>query len=1387
MACMCVIASLGATPAWAGKAPELAAAEKAVEALEPARTRTPAYLVALSELGRLYRASGEPVLAALTLDKAVGCSEDLFGADDPETAAALDNRAELARESGDLDLASAAHRRALQIRERGLGVDHPTTARTLNNLGLTLQASGDAKEAVTSLGRALAINHRHFGSDHRATAVSLVNLGRAQLAAADVVAAEASLSRAVSIRSSIFGPKDPRLAQAQAALAASLLEQGNAAGAEETLDLAWAALRETRGADHAETLDALDTLVNASRIIEARDAERPGSEPRARQRRRFYLREYLGIHWRDQLLTYPLVAAAGECMPQHARLDGPTGPVPVQLLEVEAWPDGSVRSARVCFTADLPPFQSDLYTLRFDAPTEATPPQPMPLLAVEQHGDRIRVQGQYLGAEFDVSQRQKALAGAGGCAPPLAAMIAADGTRFGGSEFFGTNGVESVEAEVVAVGPVLAEFRWRYRCGGGLTYELRASLGERDTAVHWDMAVIGDQPNDGWRILLSEPDDQLSLVFQKKSFSAFGSSPEVLAAGELDWVRMPLVAGARPVNLAPWYQQYFDDQQTVLLLKSRQTAQTRFVMLRDAGAWAEPKWPRRFAEGFPARIAKSMPVSVADDGAVRLSAHCGTSTGGNPIGGLRRWAVGIARPDQLAAVSEMARRSRDMPASMVLGKWIEPSICELLDARRLNRVKEYVLRWPRASSRPGLFVTRRQISDAQKRPPAFPGPAQAPQFPSFLSFVDHLSATNDGPWFEPWHNDAFALVAYMRGDKSAAEMRIRDRVFHHLGLLGRIDWMRDAGTVAALYDGSINSGMFSATEARVLDAWMAYLCYVYADPNVSSIERGYNPGPPNITISYVLSLGICACAIPEHPLARAWADQVLAKVRYWLDVELGPEGEWFEGGHYDYVALAQFVAFATAMRNAGFADLPSDPRLKLFGETLAQFATPPDPMRGGKRVAPPLGRRAAGGIWALPGLMSVISQSDPDYSRRLQWAWRGTSYTYRFPDDRMGGMDMLLLNPALPAAAPTWASRSYPRSAVVFRDAMARPEESYFLTPLHWNEALAPYQVGSVAKWFAHGAPIGGAFSDGDLDRHQLLCSHVVPAFRPRDGDEWKRRAYHFTKGSVKACVTQPLADYLDIELQTPFPAYQGNALGPMAGPDMPATMPDWPAVAREGDGPIQWRRQVLFVKALDQEDPSYLVLRDSVVSDVPTMWLFWTLTRGLCESGAPPPRDDAVVRRFRPLAGDRFSGQGQYGVNLEYFVASPQESPRHTLRWGKTHDSPSAPVAEYQDLLHLQLNDSGTYYVVLFPRLPGAGIPSFEMLSRDVIRISGKWGDDVVFIGDKNIQTVRDAVELNSSSGVIRRTADKHTVCLPSGGGAVTSLLKVISTSPTTQSKTTK
>jgi hypothetical protein len=397
-------------------------------------------------------------------------------------------------------------------------------------------------------------------------------------------------------------------------------------------------------------------------------------------------------------------------------------------------------------------------------------------------------------------------------------------------------------------------------------------------------------------------------------------------------------------------------------------------------------------------------------------------------------------------------------------------------------------------------------------------------------------------------------------------------------------------------------------------------------------------------------------------------------------------------------------------------------------------------------------------------MSSMNAEPSPEYARHMQWSWQGAGHSYRFPDDRLGGMEMLLLDPTLPASPPTWQSRRFPRSDILFRAAVGKADESYLLVPTQWHEALAPLQVGSVVKWFANGAPMGGAFSDGDQDRHQLLGSQVVPAFSP-SAEEWQQRAHFCSKGTVNTAAMQPLADYLDATFATPFPPFQGGATAATPGNAMPQAMPAWPPVANLGESPIDWRRQVLFVKAMEGKGPAYVVLRDTVLCDTATMWLFWTLTRGLAATGQASPDLRATVRPSTALPGNRFSGTGQWGVDLDYFVAEPQDTPRHTLRWGKRQDNPPPAFDEYQDLLHLQREGKGSYLVFLCPRRADQAAPTFEALAPGVVRVRGEWGEDIVFLGDDGLDYRRDGITIAAPAGLIRQTPSADLICLVAGG----------------------
>ncbi len=100
-----------------------------------------------------------------------------------------------------------------------------------------------------------------------------------------------------------------------------------------------------------------------------------------------------------------------------------------------------------------------------------------------------------------------------------------------------------------------------------------------------------------------------------------------------------------------------------------------------------------------------------------------------------------------------------------------------------------------------------------------------------------------------------------------------------------------------------------------------------------------------------------------------------------------------------------------------------------------------------------------------------------------------------------------------------------------------------------------------------------------------------------------------------------------------------------------------------------------------------------------PTQWHFWTLSERI-----GIPADAANREKFladapgetilgpRSLKGDRFTALGQFGIDLEYFIASPANTPRHTVRYGLNPSAADVPrFSEYQDLLQLTLPGDGS------------------------------------------------------------------------------------------------
>jgi hypothetical protein len=1072
------------------------------------------------------------------------------------------------------------------------------------------------------------------------------------------------------------------------------------------------------------------------------------------------------------MVTFTFEAEAGDCHPESLRLLGPRGILPVQLVQRSSWPgnEGFIKSATVAFYVNLAPGEVATYTLSFNGkPTDAI--AAVSGLNVERRADVLRVVGQNFGATFRLTNETYKTPQDSSIIPgPLVNFTFAQGGRvFGGSRMYGPTKITAVESDVVATGPVFSEMRWKYTYADGNAFHLRARLGERDSAVYWDMNVAQNALDDGWHLIIGDSELDLSLRLQMEAYSIRKCFVENNSKPG-DWGEVPL--RDEPEGMVAWimpWADWFDERtQAVLWLKPehRLSLPPLVIASRDPGAWVTPLTRKisilQEVAGFGGRHTKKIECTKVAGGEISLKVNLAA----DPGGGLRRWTSGVMPPDVIATIPTFEQ----MPDPLTVARAMQLAV----DKRWLDRVKDFNLSWKTdpGIKRPFLFATRRDIESRRKEgsPPS-----------ELVDLARVLARGHEVPKTPEW-GDAVALAAALyKGDRASAEqLLVVERLRHHLSLLGNYDGMRVLLVVASLYDGLIDSDLISPRDRELFRAQMAYLAYRLEDPGMWSLDRGYNSGNPNMSISYILGLGIVACALADHPRAQHWIHSAIERFEFWLENDVGPKGEWNEGAHYDHVTVSLFVSFALAARNAGFHDFTRHPKFPLLVEFQAKQYTPPDPTRGGFRVLPPLGRANAGDRVGLVGVTaSIMREQSPDYAAEMQWMWHQLGATYKIFDSRFGGMEYLLIDPRWKGRQPAWKSEHFPLTGAVLRHAFGSESEHYLSLATHENGyAIRPPEAGAVLKWFAYGKPIAGAFTGGYAERHELMMSRVMLARSP-DVPHWNALGSYSGASRMRDFSSQPLVDYCDAEFTMEKPNAAFDA--------MPKGMPQMPPMDRDGKPPVSWRRQMLFVKSDAEAGPCYIVLRDTVRGGQPTMWHFWTMTNGVTSARQKGARENWPLNTSPEpaikLEGSRFSARGQHGVDLEYFVAAPSDTPRYTLRWGCVYDHPVRDYAEYQDLVQLRLPGDGSYYVVMFPKRTGETTPLF--LPRgdgQVIEVRGTFGKDLVFLGEKPIQAQIGEIQVNASAGCVQVRNGATTVALATGGTVSVGSSVVESTGPITR-----
>jgi len=1059
------------------------------------------------------------------------------------------------------------------------------------------------------------------------------------------------------------------------------------------------------------------------------------------------LEEHLKIGWKGEFVTYPFEADEGQCHVESVTLSGPTGQIPCQLSDVTFWPESetSVKTAKLSFIVNLAPLAIDTYTVRY-----GTKPAELPTadLVIKPGKDEVEISTALFAAKLLLGRKSFSPPAAAESVPgPIAAMHMEDSEWFGGSRMYGKTKINAYEARLVVDGPVFAEARTRYTYEDGNMLELTFHVAAGDSAVLIDADVKKTNAQDGWHMIVGDDRRPLTFRMQAEAYPKRGAT-----IGQ--WVSVPLDREPPGLitRLTPWHDWFDDYTQTIIRLQMPETNRELRITRRDSGAWVTPGPMAKFGgDGMLGR--KRVDLMRSESGEIFLRL--------DHVEGERKWAF-----------ENQPTPGADLHNFVTTGRF--QVIRDGRVGRQLNEVKDYVLDWDVKTPHPHLFMTRAELEQAWQRKP------DPETVEELLTISERSRGIGSG------YAMSMGLGAWlMTGDAEAAKRAtIVERLRMKMAQLGEFDTMNGGGFTCSIFDTVMGSGLVPEKERKLLWARFAYLGYRMAHPDTWSMERGYCSGNLNMSVTSNMHLGLVACTIPDHPMAKTWIKPARLLFEEMMANNVGPAGEWPESiANYMHVSTAPLLYFAIAATNAGLGDLVNDDRLKRLLLYNAMQYTPPDPRHtelnkgGTSGLLPPIGRGPAGKSNGLVGAMArATAKSDPAYSRKLQWVWLRSGQPMRIPADRFGGWERVYMDPTLPAEKPDWQMNVFPRTGVLMRHGLGTPDEWYAYLVCE-NKYTVPTESGAMAMVFAKGAPISARGVSSYPDREELLLSRVLLA-RPRGDLAYRSINYtHEAKRQIASASALASQHYAlgDFTIDQP-----GR---PMTFGD-PETvsfknwrqLPEWPKVTKEGKPGVKWRRQVLFVRDTEPAGVNYFVLRDTVTGGQPTMWQFWTVSEKMGTPDqisdreaflADAPGNKTTEPRQLPQS-DRYTAAGQFDVDVEFYIAEPTDAPRHTLRFGvPTHAYASLTgFQEYQDLLHLQRPDNGAYFVVIYPRRQKEEVPQFATMDDGkIIKVSGRFGSDLCFLSEEPINVSAEGAKFEGTAGSVQDRNDGVVLSLGAKG----------------------
>ncbi len=727
--------------------------------------------------------------------------------------------------------------------------------------------------------------------------------------------------------------------------------------------------------------------------------------------------------------------------------------------------------------------------------------------------------------------------------------------------------------------------------------------------------------------------------------------------------------------------------------------------------------------------------------------------------GRRIWALVLAQPAMtVVGYSEKSTASAGYAVRALYG------------LVGLDRYKDFILNWPDAKTTyPRVFFTPEKLKEyvqAVKADPNFP---LLPKLQKYFWFTNDEKTAKDE--LQQVRTRLAEIVMYIMTSIS---------IHHHQTL-------EMFGEPIGHTEAVLGWPGLSDEDRKQLRGYLALLCYLQTEPDVTSAGDGSHHGNPNMGVARLSDRSNPMAMIPDHPMFKVWRDYMSMFTAYKTGSFMAPAGGWFEyGPSYHMHGYGKIIRGMMGLLSTGAPDVEAMVNYqRLDMDYYLNLLSPVDP-RFGCRVIPGMANSGSGSATHLLQGMGTLADRDPKFAANMRWGWEQSGKMIATGGDAITIPAMV--RPSIAAVEPKLTSRSYPGFGVIFRAHQGDQETALYLRSgylwSHWSQDqgnIILYSRGSVLlppQPYQYGGPKDPKFYDKNLMRF---------------GDPGNDLPHAWADSNIIDSAFGSSVDYA--WSSTGYPDWYVSPGG------LRGFGKDRPVLTGSGQvpGAFTWDRQIVFLKGDTGAAPNYFVVRDSIGGKgrLPS-WMFFNLLgrkssvqvqgQKIAVDTEWPVKLDMVFPDRKELAFDIVEDElatligpyNNFGGNVVEGVAPSRDwvgKDGKPAVLGKNISSSFSGVKEQRVSMRLASEPGQGAMWLLYPRAQGEAEPEVKSLAEGVVKVSTLAGTDYVFASTKPIEFKAEGVEFVGLAGAVRVRKDgKATLVLSAGPGTVGYKASVVS-----------